>query len=138
MADPRTEPGFERLNPNDRTYKYDGSIVYDPTLALGSVSVGKVVSIKSNKTVGLSVDGEAIRGKLMKVEKDVCAVQCGGTALCAPGTAAAVTPGKKAVGAALAGAPGYVRESASDTEAAKSTARIEGSLDATNIIIDFG
>lgn len=138
MADPRTEPGFERLDPEDRTYKYDGSIVYDATLGLGSVSVGLVVSLKSSKTVGLATDGEALVGKLEKVEKDVCAVQKGGSNVCAPGTGAAVTPGKKAVGAALGGAPGYVREVANDAEAAKSRARIEGSVDATHIIIDFG
>lgn len=139
MSDPRKATNETRLDPKDRSYAYDSTIVYDPTKAGGSVSVGLAVTLTGNKIVGLAADGDVIRGKLMKVESDgFCAVQCGGTNDFAPGTGAAVTVGKKAVGALLIAAKGYVREIASDAEAAKSRATIEGSEDATHIILDLG
>lgn len=139
MSTGREDTNYLRLDPKDRTYYYDSSIVYDQMKTNGSVSVGLAVGMTASKTVGLVTDGMPIRGKLMKVESDgKCAVQCGGTNEFAPGTGAAVTPGKKAIGAALAGAPGYVRETANDAEAAKSVATIEGSETATAIILDLG
>lgn len=111
MADPRNDVDFEGIGYEAVTYKHDDTIVYSATVANGSASVGLAVSLETAETVTLAGDGEAIEGKLVKVESDgKCVVQVGGYMKLPAGTGAALTVGKKIVGDLLSSAEGYIRE----------------------------
>lgn len=112
MADPRVVD-FTGLAPKAATYKIDNStITYDVSKANGSAAVGLAVTLSADGTVALAADGEAIEGKLLKVEPDNTAtVQYGGFVTFAGGNGASLTRGKKIVGALNASsAKGYIRE----------------------------
>lgn len=84
MADPRAIVGFKEQDPRFLTFKYDSSIVYDPSmydLVMGhSLQVGKAVTQVSDSTVGLGAAGGVFAGLLVRVESDgFCTVQVGGT-----------------------------------------------------------
>jgi hypothetical protein len=81
MADVRGAPGYAELDPVVATFTYDGTIVFDASrydLLNGSAQVGDAVVLVAGGQVGLGATGGRPIGKLIKVERDVCAVQIGG------------------------------------------------------------
>jgi hypothetical protein len=111
MADPRNAVSFEGIGYQAATYLHDDTIVYSAAQVNGSASVGLAVSLETAETVTLAGDGEAIEGKLIKVESDgKCVVQYGGFMTLPGGTSATLSVGKKIVGDLLVSAEGYVRE----------------------------
>lgn len=95
------------------TFKVDNStITYSPTAERGSASVDLAVTFSADDTVALAADGEAVVGRLHKVESDLKAsVQTGGFTPLPAGSGASTTRGKKIVGALGAGnAKGRIRE----------------------------
>jgi hypothetical protein len=127
--DPRKKTSNEGIGNIPRTWKHDGSIVYDITKAGGAAAVGRALAQKSADTVGLAVDGEPVIGGLELVESDgFCNVKTGGQAL-PGGVGATLTPGKKFVGA-LGGVggveAGFIRNAAAGAESENATeCRIE-------------
>lgn len=118
MADPRAAVGFEGIGALNVTYAHGAAIVYSATAVNGSVSVGLAVSLEDDFTVTLAGDGEAIEGKLIKVEDDgFCVVQVSGYMTLPAGTSATLTNGAKIVGDLLVAAEGYIRAAASGTAA---------------------
>lgn len=104
------------------TYSIDNStIAYDSTKARGAATtmLDKAVSLSAAKTVQLASDGEAVIGKLIKVEADNFAtIQDRGYMEFPGGSGATLTRGKKIVGAlGAASAKGYIREVATGTAA---------------------
>src|SRR5262245_49033885 len=80
------------------------------TVANAATVVGRAVAMSADDTVKLAADAEPIIGKLLKVEPDLgCTVQVRGFCELPGGTGATLTRGRRAIGAALAGAPGYIR-----------------------------
>jgi hypothetical protein len=74
MANPRNSVDFEGIAPVFVTYKIDNStITYDATKAFGAATtmIGKAVTLSADDTVALCADGDAIEGKLVKVESDL-------------------------------------------------------------------
>jgi|SRR6185503_5786572 len=116
MADPRVID-FEGIDEAFATFKFDSSIVYDKTKVGGAAQVGLAVTLSDDGIVGLVADGEAVAGKLVQVEPDVCNVQIEGGMTLPAGTGATLTNNKKIVGALLIAAKGYIREAASGTAA---------------------
>lgn len=94
------------------TFIIDNStIVYSAAQANGSAVVGRAVSLSADNTIKLAADADAVIGKLINVEPDNKAtVQIGGIMQLGGGTAAALTRGKKIVGALNTGNPGFIRE----------------------------
>lgn len=120
MADPRNAVDFGGIGYQAETYLIDDTtITYDSTQPGGSAAVGKAVTLSDGATVALAADGEAVLGKLIKVESDDKAVvQTGGYCELPGGEAATLTLGAAIVGAEDAeGAPGYIRAAASATAA---------------------
>ena len=122
------------------TYKIDNStITYDATQVDGSAQVGLAVTLSADDTVALAADGEAILGKLIKVEPDLkCSVQDGGYMTLPAGDSATTTRGKKIVGdLGAASAKGYIREVATATAAELGVARgiIVNAAIATAIVV---
>jgi hypothetical protein len=114
LTNPRNTVAYDEIEAVPVTYLIDNStIVYDGTLANGAATtmIGKAVTFSAANTVALAADGDAIVGKLLRVESDnKCAVQIDGFMTLPAGTGAAVTRGKKIVGALLSAAKGYIRE----------------------------
>lgn len=122
MANPRNVIAWDGIHEGLVTALIDNvTIVYDSTKAGGAATtmIGKAVSLSAAGTVQLASDGEAIFGKLVKVEADNKAtVQDIGYVDLPAGASAAVTLGFKIVGAlGAAAAKGYIREVASATAA---------------------
>lgn len=113
MANPRGVVFTDGMEGDVLTFIIDNStITFDATKTNGSAVVGKAVTMSAAKTVKLAADGDAVIGKLIKVEGDnKAAVQCGGVVLLPGGNSASLTLGKKIVGA-LDGSsnPGFIRE----------------------------
>lgn len=123
-----------------RTYKIDNStIVFDRTKTGGSTQVGLAVTFSADDTVALTADGDAVVGKLIKVESDNKAtVMTDGTMELAKGDEATVTRGTKIVGALATGsAKGYIRSvnTAVAAELGKARGRIENNATATAIVV---
>lgn len=115
MADPRNAVNNEAFaEPTDYvTFHIDNStITYDSAQVGGSAQVGLVVTYSADDTVQLIGDGEAVVGKLIKVESDdKCVVQVKGWMTLPAGDGATVTRGSKIVGdLGVASAEGYVRD----------------------------
>lgn len=123
MSNPRLLAGLsDGMDAHYSTYSIDNStIVYDSTKARGAATtmLDKAVSLSAAKTVQLASDGEAVIGKLIKVEADNFAtIQDRGYMEFPGGSAAALTRGKAIIGAlGAASAKGYIREAASGTAA---------------------
>lgn len=122
MADPRNKVEFDDIGVVRATFKIDNStITYDSTKANGAAAtmIGKAVTLSADDTVALAVDGDAIIGKLIKVESDNKAtVQIEGCCDLPGGDSATVTRGSAIVGAlGAASAKGYIRSAASGTAA---------------------
>ena len=118
MADPRLAVSFKGIGIETASFKAGGAggaaIAYSATSEGGSAAVGKAVTLSAAGTVALAADAEAVIGKLLKVEPDgICLVQIGGFCTLPGGNGAALTLGKRIVGAADAGGnPGFIRECA--------------------------
>lgn len=127
MPDPRNTVSFDEIARHYVGVPIDNStITFDVTKVGGSASVGLAVTLSANKTVALAADGNEVFGKLIKVEDDgVATIQDGGFMKLPGGTAAALTPGKKIVGALLVAAKGYIREVATATAAELGVAKGE-------------
>lgn len=126
MTDPRATVVFDGLQAQYATYKIDGTTIsYDVAQVGGSASVGKAVKMSTDDTVILTTDGSDVEGKLIKVEADdMATVQHGGFCTLPGGVGAALTLGKKIVGAVDAlGAGGCIREVATATAAELGLAR---------------
>lgn len=134
------------------TMKIDGvTIVHDGTRARGASAamLDKAVSLSANDTVQLTADGEAVFGKLLKVESDgFCTVQRWGIASLPAGAAATVTLGRSIVGAlGAANARGYVRQTVSPAgvytqaelvEQARGRGTIINNADTAAVVVDLG
>lgn len=140
MADPRSAVQFNEIAPVFATFKIDNStIVYSATAVNGSVSVGLSVTLSASDTVALASDGNAIVGKLVSVTKDNFAtVQIGGGMTLPGGVSAALTLGKKVVGAlGASSAKGYIRETNTGTAAENGLSRgfIINASDTANVVV---
>jgi len=126
MANPRNTVAFEGIGEVLATFIIDNStITFDDTKVGGSAAVGKAVEMSAANTVALAADGAEVIGKLIKVSKDLKAtVQIKGGMSLPGGNGAALTVGKKIVGALDAGAArGFIREVATGTAAELGLAR---------------
>jgi len=126
------------------TFIVDGStLVFDRTVPRGTAAAGRAVGIKSttDNVVELVADGQAILGRIERIEPDgKCVVQVGGYMKLPGGLAAALTRGGKLVGATgTAGARGYVRAAAPATLADVAAARgqVVEVVDPTNVGVFF-
>lgn len=141
MADSRADVNFEGINALFVTYKHDDTIVYAATAVNGAAQVGLAVSLEDDKIVTLAGDGEAIEGKLIKVEPDgFCVVQVHGYMTLPGGDSATLTNGAKIVGdLGAAAAEGYIRAAASGTAAELILARgrIIDNSTATAVVVDL-
>jgi hypothetical protein len=123
VANPRNAISFEGIAaPSDyATFHIDNStITYDATKAGGAATtmIGKAVTLSAAGTVALTADGDAVVGKLIKVEADNKAtVQVGGFMSLPSGASATLTRGFKIVGDLDGATKGYIREVASATAA---------------------
>jgi hypothetical protein len=101
------------------TYPHDNTIVYDATLAGGAAQVGLAVTLESDDLISLVGDGEAVKGRLEKVESDgFCVVQTDGNTELPGGVGATLTAGAKIVGDLGAeSAEGYIQAAAAGTAA---------------------
>lgn len=120
MTDPRNVISIEGVQPLVLPALADNStITYDKTKANGSAQVGLAVRLVpgTDKTIELVGDGEAVWGKLLKVESDLtCSVQVGGGMTLPAGTGATLTIGAPIVGDTRTGPlEGYIRAAAAAT-----------------------
>lgn len=125
--DPRAFTGFEGIGLETITVYADdfdtgtATIEWSATESGGSAQVGlavTIVAVTSNKVeVDLVGDGQAVLGKLLKVEPDgACTVQVAGGCTLPGGDGATLTLGAKIVGDLGAdSAPGYIRAVAATT-----------------------
>lgn len=116
----------------------DSTIVYSATEVNGSASVGLAVTFSAADTVQLVGDGEAVVGKLLKVESDgKCTVQVGGVMELPGGTAATLTLGEKIVGDLLVAAEGYIRavNTAAAAELGHAKGEIQNAADTTAVVV---
>lgn len=119
MADPRaTLLHVQDPEGSYETFTADGvSITYSATVEGGSSQVGLAVTLVAG-VLETAADGEAVIGKLLKVEKDLtCLVQVGGKMTLPGGTGATLTQGARIVGDLLVAAEGYIQAAASGTAA---------------------
>lgn len=139
----RNQVGYDDIGYDGITQKIDGTtITYDVTKANGigvAAGTGLAVTFTADDTVGLCADGDAVIGKLLKVDSDgFCTVMTDGfTTLPSNGT---ITRGTKAVGALSGGgARGYIRSanSATAAELIKEGPIIWATGDATNVVVEF-
>lgn len=142
MATGRDQVDYTDIDIEAITYKIDNStITYDATHANGSAQVGLAVTLSANDTVALTQDGNAVEGKLLKVEADNFGlVQVGGFTTMPAGSGATVTRGKAIVGAlGAASARGYIREVATATaaELGVQRGRIVNNADTTAVVVDL-
>ena len=144
MPNPRNVISFEEVDVRYRTFIIDNAtITFDATKAYGSASAGVklAVSLSGNGTVQLASDGEAIVGRLEKVEADLkCTVSVGGCLGFKKGNAATVTRGTAIVGAlGAAAAKGYIRSAASATAAELILCRgqIYDNADDNNVVVEL-
>jgi hypothetical protein len=101
MATGRQDVDFEGVEPLDLSFKIDGvTITYDATKDRGSAAVDLACKLSAARTVALVVDGDPIIGQVIKVEPDGFAtVRVEGGVTLPGGNAAALTAGKRIVGA---------------------------------------
>lgn len=125
MSDPRLDADITGKNAEYLTAYYDNStITYSAASAGGSASVGLAVNLSAAGTIQLVGDGEAVLGRLIKVESNgYCTVQVGGAMELPAGTGASLTVGKAIVGDLSTAAEGYIREVATATAAELGVAR---------------
>lgn len=109
----REDTSLEGIGYEGVTLKADnsGDIVYDATQPYGSAAVGRAVMMSGNRQIRLVGDGQAIYGKLLKVEPDgMCTVQDDGKCHLPAGAGAVITVDSKVVGdLGAGGARGFIR-----------------------------
>jgi len=115
MADPRLAVAYDEIAAVFASFKIDGAtITYDATASGGAAAtaIGHAVSLSAADTVQLAADAEAVIGKLIKVSSDgIATVQIAGGMTLPGGVGAALTLGKKIVGAVDGvAAKGHIRE----------------------------
>jgi hypothetical protein len=135
MADPREVTNRIGAGYFAETFPHDATIVYDPLVAGGSAQVGLAATIESDNLVTLIGDGEALLGKLVKVEPGgMCVVQTGGVMTLPGGDGATLTAMGKVVGdLGAAAAEGYIRVAASAGDALLARGIIENAADPTEV-----
>jgi hypothetical protein len=107
MANPRGVVDYEGIGVRRVTYIADGSIVFDSTKANGSAQVGMACQLTAANTVGLTVDGSEVEGRIERVHADgMVVVQREGGCSLPGGDGATLTPGTKIVGALRPGGGG--------------------------------
>jgi hypothetical protein len=141
----RSQVAYDGIREDSISMKIDNStIVYDSTKANGAATtmIGKAVVLSADDTVALCADGDAVFGKLLKVEADNFAtIQRWGMADLPAGASAATTRGNRIVGAlGAASAKGYIRDAAAATAAELVKARgvIVNVADTTHVWVDLG
>jgi hypothetical protein len=144
MPNPRNIINFDEVDVKYRTFKIDNStITYDATKAYGSAQAGVklAVTLSPDGTVALAADGDAVIGRLEKVEADLKAsVAVGGCLAFKGGNAAPLTRGKKIVGALDPGTnKGFVRDvnTAVAAELGKARGAIYDLADTNNVIVEL-
>lgn len=144
MPNPRSIISFEDLDVRYRTFDIDNStITYDATKTFGSDQAGKklAVTLSGNGIVALAADGDAIIGRLEKVEPDNrCTVAVLGCLGFKKGNAATVTRGTAIVGAlGPSSAKGYVRSvnTATAAELGKCRGQIYDIADDNNVVVEL-
>jgi hypothetical protein len=126
MANPRKIVKYNGIRYEAQTFKIDGvTITYDEDEENGSAQANLAVTMSADDTVALTADGNAVVGKLLKVEHDgMCNVQTAGYMALPKGDGAMLTRGSKIVGdLGAAAARGYVRDVATATAAELGVAR---------------
>lgn len=139
----RDQVDYDGIRYDGMTFKIDNStIVFDATQVNGAAAtmIGKAVTLSADDTVALAADGDAVIGKLLKVEPgNFATVQMYGYAqLPSSGT---ITRGTRIVGAlGPASAKGYVRSAASATaaELAKQRGLVVNIADTAAVWVDLG
>lgn len=140
-TDPRNVISQLGIGARLETYKHDGTIVYDATLAGGAAQVGRAVKIVAADQVGLTTAGSHVEGKLIKVEAGgYCLVQTKGVTTLPSGTGATATVGRRIMGALLAAAEGYVDSvnPATAAEVAVGGGRLRNGATSTAWVVDLG
>lgn len=139
MADPRSAVSFQGLGYNAYTFLTDSTISYDATLAGGSAQVGLAVVVNGAGQVGLVADGEAVHGKVIKVESDdLATIQVEGVCELPAGASATVTAGKRVVGAlGASSAKGYIRNATTGDELAAGDTVILNAAVTTAVVVDL-
>lgn len=121
MPNPRMAVAHDENFAAYDTFIADGStIVFDRTVARGTSAAGRAVGIKSttDNVIELVADGQAILGRLERVEADgKCVVQIGGYMKLPAGTSPNLARNGKLVGCLLTAARGYVRAPVAATAA---------------------
>lgn len=143
MADPRNDVNFVGIGYRAETFKIDDStITYSATETNGSAQVGLAVNLSAAETVQLAGDGEAVLGKLIKVEADDKAVvQTKGYCTLPGGDGATLTLNAKIVGDLDgSGNEGYVRavNTAVAAELGVADGRIIDAGTTTAVVVDLG
>lgn len=139
----RDQVAYDDIRYDGITMKIDNStIVFDASKANGAdaTMIGKAVTLSGNDTVALAADGDAVFGKLLKVEPgNFCSVQRWGfAALPSSGT---ITRGTGIVGAlGPSSAKGYIRSAASATaaELGKQRGTVVNIADTAAVWVDLG
>lgn len=144
MATGRQAVAYDDQRITSQSFWADGvTIVADQAQPGGAAAtmIGKAVTFSADDTVALAADGDAVIGKLLKVEKDgLCTVQIRGNATLPLGSGGVTaTRGRRLVGCLNAGARGYVRDanSATAAELVRMGPIVWNSADANNIVVDF-
>lgn len=140
MANPRDSVSFTGTSPVYLSFKIDNStITFSSTATSGSSQVGLAVTFSADDTVALTADGDAVVGKLVKVEGDnKCTVQVEGGMTLPGGASATLTRGSAIVGAlGASSAKGYIRSAASGTaaELVKARGMIFNNADTANVTV---
>ena len=119
MSDPRAAVSHEGVDYKAATYPHDNTIVFDEDEVGGAAQVGLAVTLESDNLISLVGDGEAVKGRLEKVESDgFCVVQTDGNMELPGGVSATLTAGAKIVGDLGAeSAEGYIQAAAAGTAA---------------------
>lgn len=135
MADPREVTNRIGAGYFAETFPHDDTIVYDPLVVGGGAQVGLAARIESDNLVTLVGDGEAVFGKLVKIEPGgMCVVQTGGVMTLPGGEGATLTAGLKIVGdLGPAAAEGYIQVASSAAHALLARGIVEDSSDATAV-----
>lgn len=148
----RQQVDYTDVRVSFQSFWADGvTIVSDQTQPEGAAAtmIGKSVTFSGDDTVALCADGDALIGKLIRVDgSGLCTVQVRGCATLPAGASATVTRGRRAVGAlGAASAKGYMRQVVSPGAAYTQTEQVEQGragppiwniADLNNVVVDFG
>ena len=140
MANPRNVIFHDGIGYRALTMKVDGVTIsaYSDQVANGSASAGLAVGLVNGSadTVQLVSDGEAVFGRLDRVDADgFCTVQIEGQCYLPAGASATLVDGSKIVGAVgAASAKGYIRSAAAPAGTYAQAAATDGANGKHSII----